>query len=168
MRGPRATRSLLAVIALASLWSLGCRQTPESGQAGAAPTPSTSAASHRAGLVVVRGDGSVEKKCVTFGASSITGYQLVQLSAIPSTAEFYASQKSYAMCSFRAEGCKFPDQKCFCQPNFWSYWLLRPKGWESSSAGVSLTTVTNGVVQGFRWGNGSVAPPPTSFKDICH
>jgi hypothetical protein len=151
-------------VTLACLFYLGCNPQPEAPPVSSSPA----AAKNHAGLVVVYGNGSVETKCVSFAEPQITGYQLVERSSFPFTAEFYASQKSYAMCSFKSEGCTYPSQKCFCQPSFWSYWILKPVGWQSSSQGVSLTSVKNGDVQGFRWGNGSAAPPPTSFESICH
>lgn len=160
-----SSRALMVSFALVGLLIVSCDRKRTEGTAGPAPSP---AANNRAGLVVVFGDGSVQTKCVPFSQASITGYELVQRSKIPFTAEFFAGQKSYAICSFEKEGCQSPGQKCFCQQNFWSYWLLQTTGWTSSMKGISLTTVKNGDVQGFRWGNGSAAPPPTSFKDICH
>src|SRR5689334_6161347 len=90
-----SARTALVLLTLAGLWSLACeRSQPEKASA----PPTGAAHRNRAGLVVVHGNGSVETKCVGFNEPSIAGYQLVERSTIPFTAEFYASQKSYAMC----------------------------------------------------------------------
>lgn len=129
---------------------------------------------HRAGLVVVQGDGAVTSRCVEFTEEALTGYELVARSGLDFTVE--ASAMGASICSLAGEGCRFPQESCFCQCKgnpcvYWSYWTLEEEGWLYANRGASVDLVQSGDVQAWVWGAGTVdkaaAPPPRTFAEIC-
>ena len=130
---------------------------------------------NQAGLVVVFGDGRVERQCVAFAEDTITGYDLLQRSGLPLSVE--AGAIGPTVCSIDKEGCSFPAESCFCRCQsspciYWSYWRLETEGsWRYQSLGAGNTKVRNGDVEGWRWAAGTPQdaeePPAVSFADIC-
>lgn len=130
---------------------------------------------NQAGLVVVFGDGRVERKCVSFAEDTITGYELLQRSGLPLSVE--AGAIGPTVCSIGKEGCSFPAESCFCRCQsspcvYWSYWRLESDGsWRYQSLGAGNTKVRNGDVEGWRWAAGTTQdaeePPAVSYADIC-
>ncbi len=130
---------------------------------------------NEAGLVVVFGDGRVERQCVTFAEESISGYDLLQRSGLPFSVE--AGAIGPTVCSIDKEGCSFPAESCFCRCQgspciYWSYWRLEDVGtWRYQSLGAGNTQVRNGDVEGWHWAAGTTQkaeePPVVSFADIC-
>jgi hypothetical protein len=136
--------------------------------------PAAAQEDHRAGLVIVHGDGSVTTQCVAFAAESITGAELLARSGLELAVE--ASSMGGTICRIDGEGCDFPAETCFCQCQgspcvYWSYWRLNDGAWLYSNAGAGNTAVRDGAVEGWRWGLGTVdkaeAPPAVTFADIC-
>ena len=120
-----------------------------------------------AGLVVVPSPGNVIRNCVQLVGPCNNGVTLLVGSSLPWTYQNFYNLGA-AACSIAQVGCNFPQQRCFCQTNFWSFWILQPNGqWSSSGVGASSAQVSQGTVQGWVWGNGSTPPPPTSFSAIC-
>lgn len=134
---------------------------------------------NRAGLVVVFGDGRVERQCVAFAEDTITGYQLLERAGLPLSVE--AGAIGPTVCSIDQEGCSFPAESCFCRCQgspcvYWSYWRLEGDGkgavaWRYQSLGAGNTKVRSGDVEGWRWAAGTTQdaeePPAVSYAEIC-
>jgi hypothetical protein len=130
---------------------------------------------NRAGLVIVFGDGRVERQCVTFAEDTITGYQLLQRAGLPLSVE--AGAIGPTVCSIDKEGCSFPAESCFCRCQgspciYWSYWRLQEDGaWRYQALGAGNTKVRSGDVEGWRWAAGTTQdaeePPAVSYTEIC-
>jgi hypothetical protein len=126
----------------------------------------------RAAVVVRFGDGRVESRCVTIPLEGITGYELLERSGLDLQVRFEGA--GVAVCSIEKTGCAPGD--CFCQCRggdcvYWSYWHQRDGIWQYAVVGAASHRVTDGSVDGWSWGPGTVAeaisPPPTSFEDLC-
>lgn len=67
-----------------------------------------------------------------------------------------------AVCRIDGVGC--PVDNCFCQCTgngpclYWAYWRWAAGGWDAYDRGVTQVTITNGMMDGWRWGDG----PPTT------
>lgn len=129
---------------------------------------------NRAGLVVVKGDGSVLTRCVEFADESVSGYDLLAASGLEVSSE--PGAMGATICSLDGEGCSFPQKSCFCQCQgspcvYWSYWTLGADGWTYANLGAGNQRVRDGDVQGWVWGAGTTGsapePPATAFGDIC-
>lgn len=139
-----------------------------------ASAPAVGQETNRAGLVVIHGDGSVVTRCVEFSDETISGADLLALSKLDLAVE--ASGMGATICRLDNEGCNYPRENCFCQCQstpciYWTYWRQEAGKWTYSNLGASNTTIRNGDVQGWRWGEsvGNEAEPPTaiSFDMIC-
>ena len=137
----------------------------------AAPTRAQEPTPHKAGLVVVHGDGSVVSECVAFAEESISGAELLRRSGLEITLTDYAGL-GYGVCAIGNEGCS-EGQECFCQCRgspcaYWVYSHRRPDGsWAISGVGASGWQVHDGDVDGWLWGDGSTAPPVVTFEQVC-
>ncbi|MBU0704231.1 MAG: hypothetical protein KKC18_10250 [Chloroflexi bacterium] len=126
---------------------------------------------HRAGLVVVRGDGSVTSVCIPFSEESISGAELLRRSGLQVTLDAYGGL-GYGVCEIGGEGCP-AGQDCFCQCRgnpcaYWVYSHRRTDGsWAISGVGASGWQVQGGDVDGWVWGDGSTAPPVVTFEQVC-
>jgi hypothetical protein len=122
---------------------------------------------NRVGLVVRFGDGSHVTRCVEFGESEISGYDVLARSGLSVVADF--SMGGAAICKIESDGC--PAGSCLtCQkPSYWSYWYKEGGGgWAYSGAGSSLRKASDGDVEGWSWtGTEAQSPPDISFDDIC-
>jgi hypothetical protein len=162
-------------------------------------SPVFAQAANRAGLVVVHGDGAVVTQCVAFDTPSISGYELLERSGLDLRME--VSGMGPTICRLDEEGCD-AGQNCFCHCRsgpctYWTYWRLvtdpdsqkslsrseardadfsaeaEPAGWRYSNMGAGNTQVTDGMVEGWVWGDSAagedarVAPPPMTFDEIC-
>lgn len=129
---------------------------------------------NRAALVVDWGDGRVVSQCISFPEESISGYELLRRSGLPIEVDA-AGGFGAAICSIDGVGC--PGTDCFCDcPGgndcvYWSYWHVLNGAWVFSAAGAGNYQVSNGAVDGWVWGPGSVAsaspPVSTSFDAVC-
>jgi hypothetical protein len=126
---------------------------------------------HRAGLVVVHGDGSTISTCVTFSEESISGAELLLRSGMGVTLGAYGGL-GYGVCAIGGEGCP-AGQDCFCECRgspcaYWVYSHQSSGGsWAISGVGASGWQVRDGDVDGWVWGDGSAAPPAVAFEEIC-
>jgi hypothetical protein len=126
---------------------------------------------HRAGLVVVHGDGSTTSTCVTFSEESISGAELLRRSGLGVTLGAYGGL-GYGVCAIGGGGCP-AGQDCFCECRgspcaYWVYSHLGSDGsWAISGVGASGWEVGDGDVDGWVWGDGSAAPPAVAFEQIC-
>lgn len=130
---------------------------------------------HRAGVIVQHGDGSVQAQCVTFPEESITGLDILLRSGLDLNIDASNSMGA-TICRLDGEGCTFPQQDCFCQCTgsncvYWSYWRWENGTWVYSNLGASSTSVTDGGIEGWVWGQGNngASPPPSPppIDDIC-
>ena len=163
---PAGVRGLLFGLLLALACGLGVNQT------AARPL------SHQAGLVVQFGENQVQTYCVNFDADTISGLQLLQsVSSLQVIYDETSTGMGAGVCKINNDGCSFPIEDCFCQCQglaciYWSYWHLQPNNtWDYSSLGASSFVLTNGQVDGWRWGAGtstSAQPPPViTLSEIC-
>lgn len=138
------------------------------------PAPVAAQAEHRAGLVIVHGDGSTVTQCIAFAEESISGAELLARSGFDLSIE--ASSMGATICRIDGEGCTFPGETCFCQCQgspcvYWSYWRLEQDEWRYSNLGAGNTVIHAGDVDGWRWGPGAVdkaeAPPTITLAEIC-
>ena len=124
---------------------------------------------NRAGLVIQFGDGRIATYCVRFGEPSITGLELLARSSLRPVAE--VGGLGSAVCSIGGQGCAYPAQPCFCQCQgatcaYWNYLHLIDGAWRYAPVGASGYTVTDGMVDGWAWGD-QVAPPVYTLDQIC-
>ncbi len=130
-----------------------------------------SAPPHRAGLVIVHGDGRVVTRCVAFDDETISGVDLLRRSGLSLVLSSYGGL-GYGVCAIDGEGCA-SGQDCFCQCrsnpcNYWTYSHRQADGsWAISGLGASAWQLHDGDVDGWVWGDGSVAPPALALSDIC-
>jgi hypothetical protein len=119
------------------------------------------ASMNRAGLLVQFRDGSIQTRCVAFSESRISGYELLRRSGLGIVAADGA-----AICSIDGQGCG--AENCFCAfpPDYWAYWL-GGDAWQPAPIGAGSRTIADGMLDGWVWGDGSVAPPATEFAEIC-
>lgn len=131
---------------------------------------------HRAGLIIVHGDGRVLQQCVAFAEETINGMTLLQRSGLDLSVD-PSNAIGIAVCRIDSEGCTYPRQACFCQCQgasciYWSYWNLTTEGlWKYSNSGSSNRTIRDGDVDAWAWGsvnNTTVGRlPAIRFADIC-
>jgi hypothetical protein len=129
----------------------------------------------RAGIVVVYGDGRIERQCVAFAGESISGYELLQAAGLALSVE--AGAIGPTVCSIGGEGCSYPQESCFCRCQgspcvYWSYWRMGEEGaWRYQVLGAGNTRVRNGDVEGWSWAEGTTRdaeePPAVSFAEVC-
>ncbi len=126
---------------------------------------------HRAGVIVLHGDGSVISACVTFAEESISGAELLRRSGMEVVLGAYGGL-GYGVCTIGDEGCA-AGQDCFCQCRsspcaYWVYSHRNPDdSWAISGSGASGWQVRDGDVDGWVWGDGSTAPPTVTFEQVC-
>lgn len=127
--------------------------------------------SAQAVIVVEPGPGAVS---ICFDGS-ISGIEALQLAGANPVSYGFSGQGA-AVCQLYGVG-NSADSNCLIGPGgqYWAYYRAGPgaSGWTYSRAGASTTTVTDGSVEGWRYGTGgapgfvsfcsvaSCAPPPT-------
>ena len=163
---PLGARGLLLGLLLALACGFGVNQT--------AARPLT----HQAGLVVQFDNDQVQTYCVNFEAETISGLQLLKsVSSLQVIYDVTSTGMGAGVCKINNDGCSFPIEDCFCQCQglacvYWSYWHLRPNNtWDYSQLGASSFVLSNGQVDGWRWGagaDGNGQPPPViTLGEIC-
>jgi hypothetical protein len=138
----------------------------------AAQDNSQAQVSGRAGVVVRFDDQQVESRCVALGEEEISGYELLQRSGLALAVK--PAGQGGLVCAIKGTGCSVDDCLCQCKGEpcvYWSYWRLGDDGWAYSAVGASVRRVSDGQVDGWSWGPGSVTsaiePPATTFDAIC-
>jgi len=86
----------------------------------------------------------------------------------------YNQSQGGLVCRIESTGCTVGDCLCQCAGEpcvYWSYWRHDQDGWHYSATGATLRRLSDGDVDGWSWGPGSVTsaiePPPVAFADIC-
>jgi len=136
---------------------------------GAPTSVNAQATTHRAGLVVRFGDGSVITRCVSFGEPSLTGAELLMRAGLSVVFDLNSSIGA-GVCKIGNQGCD-RGKSCFCQCEgstcaYWQYFHLQSGAWKYSNLGAGVYQVYDGAVEGWAWGN-NVAPPVMSLDQIC-
>jgi len=126
----------------------------------------------RAGVVVRYDDERTESRCVSFEEEEISGYTLLQRSGM--ALDIKSEGQGGLVCAIAGTGCGTDNCLCQCQGDpcvYWSYWRLADDGWRYSVVGSTIKRISNGDVDGWSWGPGSVTsaiePPPLTFDEIC-
>ena len=136
---------------------------------GAPTSVNAQATTHRAGLVVRFGDGSIVTRCVSFGEPSLTGAELLMRSGLSVVFDLNSSIGA-GVCKIGNQGCD-QGKSCFCQCEgstcaYWQYFHLQSGAWKYSNLGAGVYQVSDGAVEGWAWGN-NVAPQVMSLDQIC-
>jgi hypothetical protein len=188
---PQATYNRLRLIAALSLLAALLAAAPEHVRAAGAVLCNTNSAGmnralraqdsapHQAGLVIDFGDGRVMTFCIDLGADGqATGEELLRASNLPVIFE-YNGGIGGAVCKIDTVGSDFPAEPCFShctlRPGetcmYWSYSQLVGDHWQFSQIGASSTVVRSGDVNGWAWGESTIArgaqPPLRTLADIC-
>ena len=136
---------------------------------------------HRAGLqraravVVIDTGGGARTQTICF-SGTISGLAALQIAGANPVTYGFAGQGA-AVCALDGVGNP-ADSSCLTGPSgdYWAYYRAGPgaTGWTYSRGGASSTTVTDGSVEGWRYGTGAApgfvsfcaaagcAPPPTA------
>jgi len=89
----------------------------------------------------------------------ITGLEALQQTGFEVITKDYGW--GIAVCSINGVGC--PAENCFCDSEFWNYTRWVTETWQDPGASASTITITNGAVEGWRWGEwgtGTLPPAP--------
>lgn len=150
----KRTARLLSITLLLLVWTTPVLTTP----------PIRAQESNRVALIV-NFDDTTLTRCVAFDETELTGYDVLERSGLPFVASFDSGDGA-AVCKIEDLGC--PAETCLlCEaPLYWSYWQLDGRDWVYANRGSNNTTVQNGDVEGWSWGNGE-PPPLIPFDDIC-
>ncbi|MER2599274.1 MAG: prenyltransferase/squalene oxidase repeat-containing protein [Caldilineales bacterium] len=153
-----AQRKTLAalLITAALLFILAFAAAPQAAQ-GAATAPQTPP--NAADVVVDLGDGHSIARRITFTQTQISGLQALQLTGLQLVTADYSF--GTAVCAIEGTGC--PASNCFCNANrFWGYSFWDGTVWQGHPAGAATILITNGAVEGWRWGGSNSTPPPVT------
>ena len=128
-------------------------------------TRADAAALHRAGIVVDPGDGSgPHAACVWFEEDSISGLELLARSSFDAGVRAFGGLGG-AVCSIDGAGCSTDSACLSCGgAQYWAY-ATADRGdtsFTQAPAGAGSRTVTDGGVDGWRWGSGD----PPAFLPI--
>ncbi len=128
---------------------------------------------NRVALVIRTSDQQMQTACVEFSEPEISGYDVLQQSGIEFTVD--VQSMGAKICSIEQTGCPVDDCWCQCKGGgdcvYWSYWHQINDQWQYSQGGASMYSVSDGDVEGWSWGPGSISeafsPPDLSFADVC-
>jgi hypothetical protein len=150
-------------VAVVAVWLGGAPAAPA---APTVPARAAAAADHRAAVVVDTG-AQVKTSCVHFTADSITGKQALEQAGVSPVFAAYGGQGT-AVCALCGTGCTSANCLTCDAQNYWAYWRAAAgtSSYKYSSAGVGVTVVHDGDVEGWRWGSGG-APPFFSVEHVC-
>lgn len=137
--------------------------------ASVGPSEADAAALHRAGVIVDPGDGSgPHTACVWFEETSISGLELLARSTFDAGVRAFGGLGG-AVCSIDGTGCSADSTCLSCGgTQYWAY-ATADRGaaaFTQAPAGAGSRTITDGAVDGWRWGSGD-PPPFRSIDRIC-
>lgn len=136
------------------------------GSAFSAPAPEAQAM-HRVAIVVDTGSGPVSR-CVSFAEESISGIEALNRAGLAPVVRGFSGEGG-AVCGLNGVGCPADSSCLTCQaPNYWAYYRADDGagGFSYSAVGAGAIAVTDGDVEGWRWGTGA-GPSYRSFSTIC-
>ncbi|MFP5224927.1 MAG: hypothetical protein ACLGH3_05145 [Actinomycetota bacterium] len=98
-------------------------------------------------------DGQTERRyCLNF-EGPISGLDALKMTGLELRLEDFGGR--VAVCSIDGVGCATPEQDCFCrfegESIFWGAYRLGAQGWVFSELGASDLSVTNGIVDAWRF-----------------
>jgi hypothetical protein len=129
--------------------------------------PSAEAGGQNRAVVIVDTGSSVRAACVLFSEDSISGAEALQRSGMNPIFQGYSGLGG-AVCSLNGVGCPSDGSCLTCQaPSYWQYWRSSGGSFSYSGAGASGTSVTDGSIEGWRWGGTRSAPPFQSVDAVC-
>lgn len=137
------------------------------GSAFSAPAGPEAQAMNRVAIVVDTGSGPVSR-CVSFAEDSISGIEALNRAGLAPVVRGFSGEGG-AVCGLSGVGCPADSSCLTCQaPNYWAYYRADngAGGFAYSSVGAGAIAVTDGDVEGWRWGTGA-APSYRSFGSIC-
>jgi hypothetical protein len=119
------------------------------------------------GVVIQESDDRVQSYCVTLTEPNPTGYDALVATGLPVGAA--VSLQGVGVCQIGDTGC--PTGNCFCQCqgaacSYWAYSYMSDGAWLTSSVGAGGRRVSQGDVEGWRWGPGD-PPSLMTFEQIC-
>ena len=132
-----------------------------------APAGPEAQALNRVAIVVDTGSGPVSR-CVSFAEDSISGIEALNRAGLAPVVRGFSGEGG-AVCGLNGVGCPADSSCLTCQaPNYWAYYRADngAGGFAYSSVGAGAIAVTDGDVEGWRWGTGA-APSYRSFGSIC-
>lgn len=163
MRAPcRLAATLIVALAAA---------TPVAALAALAPpspliSSCAAAGTHRAGIVVQHGDGTLVTGCVAFDGETITGEEALAQSGIAWYGQTFGGF-GVAVCALDGE----PDRYLECpgKDDYWAVFVSRGgAAWQLSSVGISALSLGDGDLVGFRYVPVAGTPaPPALPGGVC-
>ena len=124
------------------------------------PLPATADEPPRAAIVVRFGDGRHIVRIVSFEGDTIRGMDLLRAAGLGVVA-----QNEALVCKIGPDGCDYPEKKCVCGRDFWSYWHYTDEGWTFANQGAASHTLCHGEIDGWSWGSGQ-APDMLDPGDV--
>lgn len=138
---------------------------------GAVGSPACAADRPHAALVIDTGSRTTTY-CVGLDATTVTGLHLIQLAASQYALTYRLGFGGQAVCELDGVGSDSGD--CFgAYPEFWGYWRGDGHGgWTWAGSGAGSSSVGDGAVDGWAWGQGDSgathpSPPHQRFEDVC-
>lgn len=108
-------------------------------------------------VIVQFGDRELAARAIAFAAPA-SGLHALELSGL----EVITTSTDYGpvVCSIEGVGC--PADNCFCDPDrFWNYNYWDGAAWQGYSVGAGESTLNDGAIEGWRWGEWGSAMWPT-------
>jgi hypothetical protein len=122
---------------------------------------------NRAAIVVDTGSGTTTR-CVSFSEESISGTEALSRAGLSPVVRGFSGEGG-AVCAINGVGCAADSNCLTCSaPSYWAYFRADngAGGYTYSSVAATSTSVSDGDVEGWRWGTGS-PPSYRSFASVC-
>ncbi|MBN1536965.1 MAG: hypothetical protein JW908_09560 [Anaerolineales bacterium] len=116
------------------------------------------AADDNQGYVIIQSDPSQRYiREITF-SSTINGLQALEL--VGAQVVTTTSGSSVLVCAIDGVGC--PSDDCFCDTAYWGYSYWDGSAWQDYMVGADSSTLSDGAVEGWKWGEWGSASIPTA------
>ena len=136
--------------------------------AGASEVACASGGRPRAALVVDAGDqGGVRTYCVALDADQVSGIRLIELAHRQHGLSYYLGYAGSGVCMLAGVG--YREEECFkAGRSYWAYWHGNGSGgWSYATAGAADSSVGDGDVEGWSWGDGAPPQASSSLNTVC-
>jgi hypothetical protein len=108
-------------------------------------------------VIVQFGDRDLAARAIAFAAPA-SGLQALELSGLEVITS--STDSGPVVCSIEGVGC--PADNCFCDPDrFWNYNYWDGAAWQGYPVGAGESTLNDGAIEGWRWGEWGSAMWPT-------